>query len=485
MNFFIDGAMGIGNSGVEHAEFYRAARFDQAKIPYRFVFVELVKELHEAMDKWHLRDDQVINMWEYFVHDDDYLRHGLKKRYPTSEDLVVDGTNTHRIRHSVTSAGMRMVYHYVKYPDKHDPNNKLLVVSTGRIELFNVESNERRVMIEYVDDPNRKALMTNIHLYHQNGKHYLFNNLVDLHRFFFQQLDRVFGGHSTFLIDRGEENEVALATHKIPDVKLVDVIHADHLSDRDVPAHPLWNNYNEFMLQHIDLYDRVVVATKLQRKDLLIDFPQATKKIVTIPVGGVRDGGKRRNKRKLGDPIKIITASRLASEKHIDLAIRAVAKLHDLGSNIIFDIYGQGGEDKKLKQTIQDVHAEKYVQLQGLSNDLEHVYPQYDAFISASFSEGFGLTYIEALNAALPVVTFKARFGAMELVKDGNNGFLQEFKRDDDDFNVAQLVKGLERLMQADYGRLVKNTQASVKQFQDHVIANKWKELIHGLRAID
>ncbi|EPC77684.1 glycosyltransferase, partial [Lacticaseibacillus paracasei subsp. paracasei Lpp71] len=35
--------------------------------------------------------------------------------------------------------------------------------------------------------------------------------------------------------------------------------------------------------------DRVVVATELQRQDLLIDFPSGQKKFATIPVGGVAD----------------------------------------------------------------------------------------------------------------------------------------------------------------------------------------------------
>ena len=63
MNFFVNEAMGIGNSGVEHAQFYRAKRFDQANLDYKFIFMALVDNLHEAMDKWDLRDDQVINIW--------------------------------------------------------------------------------------------------------------------------------------------------------------------------------------------------------------------------------------------------------------------------------------------------------------------------------------------------------------------------------------------------------------------------------------
>ena len=483
MNFFIDGAMGMGNSGVEHAEFYRAKRFDQANIPYRYIFVEMVNNLHEAMDKWGLRDDQVINMWEYFVLGTDYLKHGLQHRVQPSDNMLVDSTNTNRMQTIVTSSGMRWVNHFVKYPDIHKADNPVLLVSNARTEMFDVATGERKVMVSYQDDIHRKRIVTGVHLYNENGRHLFFKNLVTLHRYFFKAVDAAFGGHSNFLIDRGEDNEVALMTDKIPDVKIIDVIHADHLSDRDVPAHPLWNNYNEYMLDHIDWLDRIVVATNLQRQDLLVDFPNEQRKIVTIPVGGVRDGLRPVEKQHPHEPFKVITASRLADEKHIDLAVKAVARLHQEGVGIMFDIYGQGEADKKIKAAIDEMHAANYVHLKGLSDHLEQVYPQYDAFISASFSEGFGLTYIEALNAGLPVVTFAARFGAQELIHDGENGFLVPFKRKDEKYSVNQLAGGLRKLLKADYANLVQQTQQSVTQYQDHVIAAKWKELTDELRA--
>ena len=35
-----------------------------------------------------------------------------------------------------------------------------------------------------------------------------------------------------------------------PEIKLIEIVHADHLSDRDVPRAPLWNNYYEYALTH-------------------------------------------------------------------------------------------------------------------------------------------------------------------------------------------------------------------------------------------
>ena len=480
MNFFINQAMGMGNSGVEHAQFYRAKRFDQAHLPYRLVFVELIPNLHEAMTKWNLQDDQVINMWEYLVLGSDYAINGLGQRSEATDDLIVDDTNTHRLRVVTTVSGMKILTYYVKYPNPKKAGT--LLVSPARIEIYDADSGDLKVMYSVEQNRFHKDEIRNIHLYNQaGGQHLFFNNLVRLKRYFYEQLDRLYDGHSVFVIDRGEQNEVALLTDKLPDSKIVDVIHADHLSDRNVASDPLWNNYYEYVLNHADLVDRFVVATELQRQDLLVDFPEGAQKFVTIPVGGVSDKVAKFDAHDLPATIKLVTVSRLAAEKHIDLIIKAVIKFHDEDQKVSLDVYGAGGEKDKLQKLIDDAKAGDYITLKGHTQHADQIYPQYDAFVSASFSEGFGLTYIEALNAALPVVTFKARFGALELIHDEQNGFLQNFERDNEEFNVDQLVNGLYRLKGSDYQTLRQQVVSSVDQFRDQVIADKWRELLDEL----
>lgn len=491
MNFFINQAMGIGNSGVEHAEFYRAKRFDQAGLPYRYIFLALVRELHQAMAKWDLRNDQVIDMWEYFVLGGDYLTTGLTKTMKESDDFLIDGTDTQRKRESVTDSGVRIIETMVKYKDKHNPDDDILQVSSSRTELFNEWTGERKVMYETIDDPNLRFQVVNIHLFNEGGKHLFFRTIDELNYYFMNLLDQTFGQPSNFLIDRGEHVDEMLRNHPIPHQNIIYIVHADHLADRDDPKKPLWNDHYEYMFDHLHSFQRVVVATKLQREDILVDFPseEDKKRVVAIPVGGVDDGVEKLPERQLGEPIKFITASRLAGEKHIDIAVKAVARLHDAGRNVIFDIYGQGEEHDPLVKLIEELGAKDYIFMRGLSDHLADIYPKSDIFVSTSFSEGFGLTYIEALNAALPIVTFKARFGAEELVHDGVNGYLAKFKREDtddekkanDDYNVTQIEAAMLKIIDGDYNQLRENTQASIVDFQDHVIADEWRTLIDEL----
>lgn len=483
MNFFVNEAMGIGNSGVEHAQFYRAKRFNQVGLPYKFIFMGLVNNLHEAMDKWDLKDDQVINIWEFLVYGNDYAMHGLEKRVEATSSTVVDSTNTTRITNNLTTSNMRIIKHFVKYPNPK--KEKHLLVSVDRVEIFNGDTNQRKVMYSEVPNPhgNGEFEIRNIHLYDQeNHEQLFFPNLVQLRRYFFHRLERLFEGENVFILDRGEPNEVALMDDEPnPRRKIVAIVHADHLSDRNDPQNPLWNNHYEYTLSHLTKVDRLVVATELQRQDLLIDFPEYQNKIVTIPVGGVSDTLPQLKAQKKHDGLRLTTLSRLAEEKHIDLIVQAVINLHQKGIKVSLDIYGAGGEKGKLKDLIKENDAESYVELKGLTHHADQVYPLYDAFVSASYSEGFGLTYIEALNAGLPVVTFNARFGAMEMIQDGYNGYSYDFKRDDTDFNVKQLEAGIERLTNTDIPQMQKAVLESVEKFRNHVIADKWRTMIDEL----
>lgn len=481
MNFFVNQTLGIGNSGIEHAQFYRAKRFDQVGLPYRFVFVELTKNLHEAMAHWGLATNQVINMWEYFVLGPDYAKNGLKSKISTRTMMLNDSTNTNRMAETITDSGMRIREYFIKLPNPKKPG--MLLVSVDHVEIFNFETNQRMVSYDVPVGISHSTKVINIHLFNQpDGKHLFFENLVTLKRYFFKKLNHIFAEKNVFFIDRGQDNEVALLNASDQDWKTIDVIHADHLSNRVVPSAPLWNNHNEYLLTHLESVDRVVVATKLQREDLLVDFPNMMQKIVAIPVGGVRDSINKIHPHALTATLRLVTVSRLADEKHIDLVVRAVAELNQEGIPVTLDIYGQGSAIVKIKKAMKEGNAEDFITPMGENNHIEEVYPKYDAFISASYSEGFGLTYIEAMNAGLPIVTFKARFGAIELIKDNYNGFLQDFKRNDEAFNVAQLKLGIKRLLAtSDYMKLQKNVVASVESYRDHVIAGEWRDLLNEL----
>ena len=122
-------------------------------------------------------------------------------------------------------------------------------------------------------------------------------------------------------------------------------------------------------------------------------------------------------------PFSLITASRLAKEKHIDWLVKAVIQAHQVLPELTFDIYGSGGEESLLREIITAHQAENYIQLKGHA-DLAQIYPQYEVYLTASTSEGFGLTLMEAVGSGLPLIGFDVPYGNQTFIQDGQNGYL-------------------------------------------------------------
>ena len=143
-------------------------------------------------------------------------------------------------------------------------------------------------------------------------------------------------------------------------------------------------------------------------------------KIVTIPVGSINALKRPKKKRKQHS---LITASRLADEKHVDWLVEAVVKAREQVPDISLDIYGKGSEEAKLKKLIQELNCGDYVRLRGQQN-MEEIYKDYEGYVSASTSEGFGLTLMEAVGSGLPIIGFDVRYGNQNFIDDGKNGYL-------------------------------------------------------------
>ena len=104
------------------------------------------------------------------------------------------------------------------------------------------------------------------------------------------------------------------------------VIHAEHYNHSNTnDQYVLWNNNYEYVFnnaQHIDFYccyrrSKAVLQLQFEK------YKNLKPKIYTIPVGNIKYL-KFEQQRK---PFSVITASRLANEKHVDW-LRAVIKAH-------------------------------------------------------------------------------------------------------------------------------------------------------------
>ncbi|MCO0832193.1 glycosyltransferase [Fructobacillus sp. W13] len=496
MNIFLNSGLYDSNSGVEHAQFYRMKAFQGIGEPVKLVYSALLPKLHEHMALFDLKEEQVLNLYDWAMADDpdQYLRSGLTgtERADYKREVVKDFTQTNRTVTEQATGGYTIVRRKEKV---YREDKKLYLVSDAQVEL---SRGDRRLSWSYdrlLDD----KVMVAIHLENFCGQDYYFQNFYELLSFFMGALEKAFGP-ATYFLDRERDYDEYLVQKKQEgaDNRLVSVIHAGHRVEQ-VGGRQVFNQFYQFVLDHADAYDKIVVATKRQAADLKEDLGERLGKtraenlVAALPVGFVADQVDRPTDQLVysrprfeTDPLHLVTASRLHQEKHIDQLIDVVAKLKDQEVAAKLTIFGRGPEKEALEGQVEKAGLQEEVVFAGVSDNLEDDFAEYDCYVSASYSEGFGLTYLEAMNAGLPVVTYANEYGAKELIDSGKNGLLVAFSKDEEnrEANVSGMVQALLEA-RAQLADLQEGAFKSVKAYGLSKVQKSWQKLLAEIKKGD
>lgn len=121
---------------------------------------------------------------------------------------------------------------------------------------------------------------------------------------------------------------------------------------------------------------------------------------------------------------RILFVGRLTGEKHVDVVLRALAKL-DPALDAHFDIAGGGDQRKALEALALQLGIQDRVTFHGRVTDeeLRELYSRSSVFAIASIAELQSIVTMEAMASALPVVGADA-VALPHLVHDGENGYL-------------------------------------------------------------
>jgi glycosyltransferase involved in cell wall biosynthesis len=119
---------------------------------------------------------------------------------------------------------------------------------------------------------------------------------------------------------------------------------------------------------------------------------------------------------------RLLTVSRLEKEKNINLLPLIAKELVDRGLPYVWDIYGDGSEKELLKEEIKKTGQEGKIVLKGTRTNLAQILKKYDALISVSTKESFGLILLEAFASGVPVIALR-NLGANDFVENGKNAF--------------------------------------------------------------
>lgn len=135
--------------------------------------------------------------------------------------------------------------------------------------------------------------------------------------------------------------------------------------------------------------------------------------------------GVRGNQKKIDAyyDTSFLIVSRLTKEKHVDLAIKALAKVVEEKPEAGLIIVGDGPERKSLERLVVSKKLETNVVFEGWQEDILRYFQVADCYLLTSWYEGYGRTIIEAMLAGAPILMTDVGI-AGSVIKDEDNGLI-------------------------------------------------------------
>lgn len=235
--------------------------------------------------------------------------------------------------------------------------------------------------------------------------------------------------------------------------------------------HILWYSQFEYAFSHPEKISFFVTNTDTQRnliKEQFRKYKGLDVKIETLPVAYLDKIRIPESRKKHS----LITVGRLAGDKRVNLIIEAAVIARRVIPDVTLDIYGQGEDEKKLQKQIHELNCSDYVHLCGFQK-MDELYQNYEAYISASLGETFGITLLEAVGSGLPIVGFNRRYGMQMFVDEGENGFKILYA------SAQGLADGIIRLFtEADMEAFRMHSYEKAKSYLKEEVGKKWMEIL-------
>jgi glycosyltransferase involved in cell wall biosynthesis len=124
-----------------------------------------------------------------------------------------------------------------------------------------------------------------------------------------------------------------------------------------------------------------------------------------------------------GGTLKLGVLARLIPLKNVESVINATARLAAMGIEVRTEIAGSGLSESSLRELVSGLGVADRVRFLGWRTDVDELLASWDLLVVPSLEEGFGLSALEAMAAARPVVASRAG-GLSEIVVDGVTGRL-------------------------------------------------------------
>jgi glycosyltransferase involved in cell wall biosynthesis len=163
--------------------------------------------------------------------------------------------------------------------------------------------------------------------------------------------------------------------------------------------------------------------------------PLALADLPALAPGDVRIAGRGAD----AGPLRLGVLCRIVPAKRVDVLVRAVARLGDMGVAAELAVGGRGTDAERVVDLARTMGVADRVRLVGWVEDRRAFLRDLDVYVSAAADEPYGMALAEAAYYGVPIVAAAAA-GPMEQIRDRTDGRLVPV---DDAASLADAIAGL------------------------------------------
>lgn len=219
----------------------------------------------------------------------------------------------------------------------------------------------------------------------------------------------------------------------------------------------------------IPKYDQFIVLTE-EDKQAWLPKVSNVKCIPNIHPFETNEQAKLENKR-------AIAVGRLDAQKGFDKLIKVWGIVYQNNPDWMLDIYGQGEDEKQLREQIINAKLENVISINPPTSDIKDKYLNSSLFIMTSRYEGLPMTLLEATSLGLPAICFNFTCGPQEVIINNQNGYIIENNQYDKmALKIGLLINNFQ--LRKELGN---NAKKLSNKFSSDIIMKRWNELFHQI----
>lgn len=284
-------------------------------------------------------------------------------------------------------------------------------------------------------------------------------------------LDVVIGSKPSYLITDSPFAGGLVFDYRRHNVILCQVVHTHILSN------PGDGKYGELELgqtryiSNLDSFDLVTTLTDQQREDMDSAALSSGKLRTVSNLTEDLDGDPTAHRpREQGAMI-----ARLVSEKRVEDAIRAIAKVSADAPGITLGVYGDGEDRLELTDLIDRLGVANTVSLHGYTAGAKKYFHAGAFSLLTSRYEGQPLAVLESMSAGCIPICYAVDYGPADIIEDGVNGFVVPAGDVD---ALAQAILRFLSMPEAEVQEMRRAAIARAADFYETPIIQRWGEVL-------